>query len=110
MASSHLPNYLRAFRKRLGLSQDEVAFLLGVKTGAKVCRHERFVREPSLEAILGYEAIFQKSVRELFRGQFQQIQKGVVERAKVLCKRQSANKGHALRTRRLQTLKEIVER
>src|SRR5436190_14928532 len=29
---------VRANRKRLALSQDEVAFLLGTKSGAKVCR------------------------------------------------------------------------
>src|SRR6058998_2773242 len=84
MTSPRLPNYLRANRKRLALSQNEVAFLLGTQSGAKVCRYERFVREPSLETAFAFEAIFQRSARELFGGLYQKIEKEVAARAKVL--------------------------
>src|SRR3954466_6693937 len=84
MISSLLPNYLLANRKRLALSQDEVAFLLGTQSGAKVCRYERFVREPNLETILAYEAIFQKPARELFAGLYQRVEQEIAARAKVL--------------------------
>lgn len=84
MTSTQLPNYLRANRKRLALSQDEVAFLLGTNSGAKVCRYERFVREPSLKTALQYEAIFQRSVSELFSGLYQKAEHDVAERAKIL--------------------------
>src|SRR5439155_21798184 len=87
MPSPELPNYLRANRKRLALSQDEVAFLLGAQSGAKVCRYERFVREPSLETALAYEAIFKRSVSELFGGLYQKVEREVAERAKILAKR-----------------------
>jgi transcriptional regulator with XRE-family HTH domain len=87
--SSHLPNYLRAHRKRAALSQSEVAFLLGTHGGAKVCRYERFVREPSLESALAFEAIFHVPVREIFRGLYRKIEKGVATRAKVLSYRTS---------------------
>lgn len=75
---------MRANRKRLGLSQDEVAFLLGTQSGAKVCRYERFVREPSLETAFAYEAIFRRSVRELFGGVYQEIERKVAARASAL--------------------------
>jgi hypothetical protein len=52
MTSLKNSNYLRSNRKRLALSQDEVAFLLGALSGTKVCRYERFVRTPSLETAL----------------------------------------------------------
>ena len=87
MSSPQLPNYLRANRKRLALSQDEVAFLLGTKSGAKVCRYERFVREPSLATALAYEVIFKRSVSELFGGLYQKVGREVAERAKVLVAR-----------------------
>jgi len=87
MSSFRLSNYLRANRKRLGLSQDEVAFLLGTQSGAKVCRHEKFLREPSLATALAYEAIFQRSIRELFGGIYQKVQRAVAARAKVLTHR-----------------------
>ena len=87
MSSYSLTNYLRTNRKRLVLLQEEVAFLLGFKgedKGIKVCRDEKFAREPSLQMALAYEAIYGRPVRELFAGLYQQIEKEVAERAKVL--------------------------
>jgi transcriptional regulator with XRE-family HTH domain len=87
MSSSQLTNYLRTHRNRLDLSQEEVAFMLGYKgedKGIKVCRDENFAREPSLQMALAYEAIYGKPVRELFAGLYEQIEKEVAERAKVL--------------------------
>jgi transcriptional regulator with XRE-family HTH domain len=84
MPSLQLPNYLRSHRKRLALSQDEVAFLLGRVSGAKVCREERFMREPTLATALAYEAIFQMPTRELFAGLYEKVEGEVVERAKML--------------------------
>lgn len=92
MASSRLPNYLRAYRKRQALSQRDMAFLLGVKDGAKVCRHEKFTRTPSLETALAYEAIFKKPVSELFAGLYQKIERQVAERAKILNERPKRGK------------------
>jgi transcriptional regulator with XRE-family HTH domain len=87
MTSPQLPNYLKANRKRLALSQDELAFLLGAQSGTKVCRYERFVREPSLETALAYEAIFKTSVSELFGGLYQKVEREVAERAKILAEK-----------------------
>ena len=84
---SKLSNYLRANRKRLALSQGEVAFLLGVESGAKVCRYERFTRVPSLECALACEVIFRRPASELFAGLYQRIEKQVVVRARKLLHR-----------------------
>ena len=87
----HLPNHLRAHRKRLGLSQADIAFLLGVESGAKVCRYERFVSDPSLETALACEAIFKRPLRELFAGHYQNIEKEVARRARKLIKKKGQN-------------------
>ncbi len=84
MASKRLPHYLLNCRKRTALSQDDVAFLLGVESGTKVCRHERFIRLPLLEAALGYEVIFKKPISELFPGLFAEVEHGIQARAMVL--------------------------
>jgi transcriptional regulator with XRE-family HTH domain len=87
MPSLPLANYLRSNRKRLTLTQEEVAFLLGVKgqdRGVKVCRDERLSREPSLATALAYEVIYQKPVRELFAGVYEGIEQEVAARAKIL--------------------------
>ena len=92
MTSLQLPNYLLANRKRLALSQDEVAFLLGTNSGAQVCRNERFVREPSLETALAYEVIYKRSVSELFPGLYQKAEREVAERAKILISKKDNTK------------------
>jgi len=84
MSLSKLPNYLRTHRKRLGLSQADVSFLLGTKAVAQISRYECSVREPSLERALAYEVIFQKPVRELFGGLYERIEAEVAARAKTL--------------------------
>lgn len=84
---SSLPNYLRTNRKHISLTQEEVAFLLGVKgmdRGGKVSRDENYSRKPTLESALAYEAIYGKPVRELFAGLYEQISRDVSSRAKLL--------------------------
>jgi hypothetical protein len=99
-----LPNYLLSNRKRLALSQDEVSFLLGTRSGTKTSRHERFTREPNLEAALAYEVVYQRPVRELFAGLYEQIEKQVAERAKVLTYRKRSGKPTKHQIRKRQTI------
>lgn len=110
MTSSRLPNYLRANRKRLALSQDEVAFLLGTQRGAKVCRYERFDRNPSLATALAFEAIFQRPVRELFGGIYQKVEEEVASRAKTLRDRENNREPNERTNRKRQILINIASR
>lgn len=69
MPERKLHNCLRAHRRRSGLSQREVAFLLGAsRGGAQVSRHEKRRRLPPLRAALGYEVIYGVPANELFAG------------------------------------------
>src|SRR5438094_2838868 len=68
MASPRLENYLRTYRKRSGLTQREVAFLLGWKGGAQLSRYEKLRRLPPLRTALAFEAIFKIPLSELFAG------------------------------------------
>ncbi len=102
-----LDNYLRTYRKRFGLSQDEVAFLLGCEDGTKVSRYERFAREPTLKTILGYEKIFDAPARELFAGAYQKVEKVTLRRAQLLAQKLSAAKPAHTNTRKLDLLRHI---
>jgi transcriptional regulator with XRE-family HTH domain len=85
--SSPFPNYLKTNRQRLALTQEEVAFLLGVtgaNKGERVCRDEAFSREPGLRDVLAYEVLYQRPVRELFPGVYEEIEREVTARAKIL--------------------------
>jgi transcriptional regulator with XRE-family HTH domain len=89
-----LPNYLRTNRKQISLSQEEVAFLLGMKgldKGGKVSRDESYSRVPTLEFALAYEAIYGKPIRELFAGLYEQIAPEVSARAKILSYRENGS-------------------
>jgi len=108
MASLQLHNYLRANRKRLALSQEEVAYLLGTRRGATVCRNERFVQDPTLETALAYEALFQRPVGELFAGLYHEIEARVAARAKVLAQRADRLKPNKRSARKRQTFMAIV--
>lgn len=109
MSSPNLPNYLRSHRKRLGLSQDEVAFLLGTQSGAKVCRYERFARDPGLETALAYEAIFHRPVSELFGGIYHKIEQKVAARAKALTFKADRKKSSRQTARKRQVLTDIAK-
>lgn len=110
MTPTRLPNYLRSNRKRLALSQNEVAFLLGVQGGAKVCRYERFTREPSLKAALAFEVIFQRPASELFGGLYASVGENIAARAKVLTRRLNREKSTRQNAHKRQALARITNR
>jgi transcriptional regulator with XRE-family HTH domain len=81
VSNHRLPHYLRLHRKRAGLSQDEVAWLLGAKSGTKVSRYERFGRQPTLATAFAYEVLFDVPASEIFAGVFEQAKEATLARA-----------------------------
>ena len=66
MAHEPPASYLRTHRKKSGLTQRELATLLGYDNEGPVSRHERGMTIPPLRIALAYEAIFQVPISELF--------------------------------------------
>ena len=66
MAQKRIASLIRIHRKRSGLTQRELARLIGHKNSGRVSRHERGVTIPSLTAALSYETIFQVPISDLF--------------------------------------------
>ena len=108
MRAHKLPNYLRTYRKRLGFSQDEMAFLLRLHDGPKVCHYERYRLTPSLETALSYEVIFKTPVKELVRGMYRKVERSVAARAAVLRYKLSRAKPSPAVARKLAALKAIT--
>ena len=75
MHQPRLNNYLRRYRKPSGLSQGDVAFLLGCKDAAQVSRYERNQRLPSLRVAIAYQSILGIPLDELFPGIKEKVDK-----------------------------------
>ncbi len=97
MPSPQLSNYLRSNRKRLALSQGELAFLLGRENSAEVSRYENFERVPGLETALAYEVIFGMPLSEIFGGLYQRVEGEVADRARILASRKNGKPDSAKR-------------
>jgi transcriptional regulator with XRE-family HTH domain len=73
--------YLKPYRRRWGLSQSEVAVLIGVQSRSVVSRIERGIREPSFRVAVACEVLFGASIGELFPHMFADVEEQVVTRA-----------------------------
>ena len=104
-----LPNYIRMYRKRLHLSQRDVAALLGGTTASMVARHEKGERSPSLETALAYAAVFNTDVRELFAGLFEDQMDLVRAQAEELAEMLREVDGDDLATLKLTLLQGLLE-
>jgi len=81
VTKDHLPNYLRAHRKRVRLHQHQIAQLVGARSGAKISRYEHYSRIPDLTTVFALEIIYGASARVLFAGIFDEACRLVQERA-----------------------------
>ena len=91
MAIHKLENYLKTYRKRAGISQREMDFLLGAHGGSKTSRYEHFKRTPNLETAFACEALFHAPARELFAGVYARAERRTIHRARSLRKRLAAS-------------------
>jgi transcriptional regulator with XRE-family HTH domain len=84
MAPRDFARHLRAHRKRSGLTQREVATLLGYASKSLVSRHETASGIPTLDIGLAYEAIFRIPISQLFPELYRNIEASVEERLSVM--------------------------
>jgi len=108
MPQGKLPNYVRASRKKAGLSQDDLALLLGCGSGTKVSRYERFRRQPGLATVFALEAIFGTPARELFAGIYADAEQQTLDRARALIRQLSDHRDRPHVQRKLDRLRTIV--
>ena len=82
--SSKPHNYVRTYRRRSSLGQQDLAFLLGCKDRAKICRYEQGHRLPSLRTALALAAVLDVSIAALFSRMHSDVQKQTDERIATL--------------------------
>jgi transcriptional regulator with XRE-family HTH domain len=79
-----IDNYIRMHRERVGLSQEELSFLIAVEQRASVSRYEQGLRFPNLETLLALEAVFDQPISKLFAGIAERVHENVTSRARTL--------------------------
>lgn len=109
MSQDPLTTYLLTYRKRTGLSQGEIAFLLGISSGTTVSKHETGARKPFLKAALSYEIILGEPASELFAGWYLDLEGAIRKRAVRLSKRLSALPGTPANVQKLNTIRRLLE-
>lgn len=110
--TNKLPNYLRTFRKRSGLSQKEVAFLLGCEYGTNISRYERNQRLPTLKTVLTLELIYQSESKHLFEGIYHSLAYQLKNRTAILerqIKKQPTSPPLIHKLESLKTLRSLLE-
>jgi transcriptional regulator with XRE-family HTH domain len=68
-------------RKRSCLTQEELAYLVGLRTASAESRLERGEREPEFRTGLAYEIVFNCSGAELFPVVYEEVEALVLQRA-----------------------------
>jgi len=77
MTKNVVGNYIRAHRRRLGLTQRELGVLVGYRDGFAVGRHERSSSAPPLIVALAYEALFDIPTAKIFSGFYTAVARSV---------------------------------
>jgi DNA-binding XRE family transcriptional regulator len=76
MKQPHLASRVRSHRKRAGLSQKDLARIVGLAE-ARISRHERFGILPPLAVALSYEAVFGVAARDLYPRLYEDVSQRV---------------------------------
>jgi transcriptional regulator with XRE-family HTH domain len=79
-----LDNYIEMHRKRAGLSQAELSYLISLEKGSSISRYEQGLRFPNLESLLALEVVLGQPVSELYAGIKERMEEEVAEKARHL--------------------------
>lgn len=77
-------NYVRTFRQRHALTEDELAFLISQRSHTAVSRIEVGRRVPNLEGALALQVLFRQQPRRMFPGLYEDVRDDVMRRGKTL--------------------------
>jgi len=105
-----IPNYLRTHRRRSGLSQVDVAFLLGLRSGQIVSRYERLDRTPSLETALACQVLFEALPHEIYPGLYTKVERITRRRVRALMTQIGKDSDDAAAAYKRDVLMRVIER
>lgn len=77
-------NYVRSFRQRHALTENELALLLNQQNRTAISLIETGDRAPTLEGAFALQVIFGQAPKELFAELYEHVEDGVMRRARLL--------------------------
>jgi len=77
-------NRLRKHRRMKGYTQDEVAFLLGLKSKTEISRWEKGITVPNAINVIRLAYIYHTVTEELYRDYYKQVRNEIEPREKKL--------------------------
>ena len=101
--------YLRPLRRQSGLTQRELAFLIGAKAGTTISRIERLKQAPSLERAHALALIFGIRAVEVFPGFFSEIHEALRARTNELYEELQGNPSKTTKVK-LDFLEDVLAR
>lgn len=77
-----IPNYLRVYRKRTPLMQEDMQSISGLQDVSSISRYEKGQREPTKEILLTYHHVFDTSIESFYEMESKIMLPGLIERMK----------------------------
>lgn len=110
LMSSPVKNYLRTHRKRSGLRQSDMAFLLDLNGGYEISRLERHERDPSLQMVFGCQVLFDTLPHDLYPGLYAKVERITRRRICTLVKELEGDLSNEHSAYKHEMLMAIIER
>ncbi|MGV7222168.1 MAG: helix-turn-helix transcriptional regulator [Nitrospinales bacterium] len=84
-----LDSYLKTYRKRAGLTQDELVFLIGANCGAQISQYEKLSQDPGLKTAFAFQLLFGVPAQDIFPGVFEKVKDETLMRVQLLSQKLS---------------------
>lgn len=103
-------NYLRWYRNKSQLTQDDLIFILDVKDKSLVSRWEQGERKPDIFTLLGYHLLFEIPIEVLFGRQKATLIPLIRERIELRIQQLKANKPDGRALKRIDYLNHLLSK
>lgn len=87
-------NYLRSFRKGLGLTQKELSFLLGKPSISAISKFENDRTTPDLKTAIQFRILYDSKFKRLWPKRYKEYEYFLVDRMDTLAGMLEASKSH----------------
>ena len=102
-------NYLRTLRLKSGLTQKDVAYLLGLKSHEKISSIETRKKLPTIDVVIACCKVYAVKPNDFIRDDVTKIEQNVVHRAKSLYQLLKKQTRNPEIRRRLKALSRIID-